>query len=201
VGEAHVKHVVFYNHRPPRTDTVKQFITQHEPQIIGVLNGWDRVRFRGTLRILSCVPGLFVWMLEQKVLLKEFAGFSKGLTDRLKQSIEAVARAAGRKIEYLASSSLSKEALVQELLRREKIEQGLVCVLSCVEPCRSFDIQRDPVTKHIDLASRLRKCLHWHLYFIHMSHSHSVVAAVHGACVREWSRVVVPVTGRSGHRL
>ncbi len=146
---------------------MKQFITQHEQQIIGVLNGWDRVRFRGTLRVLSCVPGLFVWLLEQQVLLKEFAGFSKGLTDRLKQSIEGVARAAGRKIEYLASSSLSKEALVQELLRREKIEQGLVCVLSCVEPCRSFDIQRDPVKKHIDLVSRLRKCLHWYLYFIH----------------------------------
>ena len=62
---------------------------------------------------------------------------------------------------------MSKEALVHELLRREKIEQGLVCVLSCVEPCRSFDIQRDPVKRHIDLVSQLRKCLHWYLDFIH----------------------------------
>ena len=133
---------------------MKQFITQHEQQIIGVLNGWDRVRFRGTLRILSCVKGLFVWMLEQKVLLKEFAGFSKDLIARLKRSVEGVASAAGRKIESLASSSLSKEALVQELLRREKIEQGLVCVLSCVEPCRSFDIQRAPVKKHSGSGNR-----------------------------------------------
>ena len=66
--------VVFNNHRLWRTDTVKQFLARHESQILGVLNGWDRVRFRGTLRVLSCVPGLFVWMLEQKVLLPEFAG-------------------------------------------------------------------------------------------------------------------------------
>ena len=70
---------------------MKQLNTQHEPQIIGVLKGWDRVRFRGTLRILSCVKGLFVWMLEQKVLLKEFAG----VFQRSDRSFEAIHRGGG----------------------------------------------------------------------------------------------------------
>jgi hypothetical protein len=144
-----------------------QFITKHRSQVVGVLSGWDRIRFRGTLRVLAVVRGLFSWLLEQGVLLKEFKGFALTLTERLKSSVEGVAAAGGRKIEYLASSALSKEALVQELLRREKIDQGLVCVFSCVEPCRSFDIHRDPVKKHIDLAPSLRKCLHWYLYFVH----------------------------------
>ncbi len=73
---------------------MKRLITQPEQQIIGVLKGWDRVRFRGTLRILSCVKGVLAWMLEQKVLFQEFAGFSKGLTDRWKRSVEGVASAA-----------------------------------------------------------------------------------------------------------
>lgn len=146
---------------------MNQFIRNHRSQVVGALSGWDRIRFRGTSRVLAVVPGLFSWLVEQGILLKQFKGFALGLTDRLKASVEGVAAAAGRKVQYLASSALSKEALVEELLRREKCERGLVCVFSCVEPCRSFDIQRDPVKKHIDLASSLRKCLHWYLYYVH----------------------------------
>ena len=143
------------------------FITKHQSQVVGVLSGFDRVRFRGTTRVLNTVRGLFSWLCEQGILLKDFAPFALGLTAQLKSSIEAVAAAGGRKIEYLASSALSKEALVAELLRREKIDHGLVCVLSCVEPCMTFGIRKDAVKKHIDLARSLRKCLHWYLYYLH----------------------------------
>lgn len=144
-----------------------QFIEKHQQQIVGVLSGWDRMRFRGTFRVLSVVPGLFTWLNEQHVLLKEFKGFAMALTDRLKLSIESVGAAVGRTIQYVASSTISKEALVQELIRRERIQDGLVCILSCVEPCYSFDVYRDANKKQIDLKSSLRKCLHWYLYFQH----------------------------------
>ena len=94
-----------------------QFIKNHRLQVLGTLSGWDRIRFRGTFRVLSAVPGLFTWLNGQDVLLKDFKKFAMELTDRLRASVEAVAAASGRKIEYLASSALSKEALVNELLR------------------------------------------------------------------------------------
>jgi hypothetical protein len=84
----------------------------------------------------------------------------------VKSSVLGVAEAAGRTVKYLASSSLSKEDLVRELLDREGISEGLVCVLSCVERCQSYDIYRNRETKHIDLVPALRKCLHWYLYFL-----------------------------------
>jgi hypothetical protein len=146
---------------------VDQFITKQRTQVRGVLSGWDRIRFRGTIRVLAAVPGLVTWLREAGVLFKEFAGFAEGLTDRLKASVEALAAAAGRKIEYLASTALSKEALVQELLRREKIERGVVAVYGVVEPCRSFTLVRDPEKKHLDLVKSLRKCLHWYIYVMH----------------------------------
>ena len=146
---------------------MEQFIKNHRAQVIGTLSGWDRIRFRGTLRVLSVVPGLFAWLNEQGIFLKDFKAFAMGLTAQLKASVEMVAQAAGRQIEYLASAALSKEALVRELLRRERIEQGLVCIYSCVDPCRSFELRRDPIKKQLDLASTLRKCLHWYLYFLH----------------------------------
>jgi hypothetical protein len=149
-----------------KDDAMKQFITKHEQSIVGVLSGWDRIRFRGTIRTLAVTKLLASWLWDRQVMLKHFTPFALELTTALKASIEGVAAAAGRTVQYLASSALSKEDLVRELLRREGIEEGLVCVLSCVEPCQTYDIHRNRETKHIDLVQRLRKCLHWYCYFL-----------------------------------
>lgn len=173
---------------------MQQFITKHQRDIIGVLSGWDRLRFRGTIRMLAYTSGLFGWLNDQGVLLKQFKTFSMGLTEALKQSVETVAAAAGKSVRYIASSSLSKEDLVRELLQREGLSEGVVCVLSCVEPCQSFEIQRNRQTKHIDLAPALRKCLHWYVYLLdpllglcHVRIQSWLPFAVH-VCVngREW---------------
>ncbi len=145
---------------------MRQFIKKYEQRINGTLSGFDRVRFRGTIRMLAYADGLAGWLNDRRVLLKQFKDFSLGFTETVKASVSKVAEAAGKPIRYLASSSLSKEDLVRELLRREGSTTGLVCVLSCVEPCRSFQIQRNPETRHIDLVSALRKCLHWYFYFL-----------------------------------
>jgi hypothetical protein len=147
---------------------MKEFIKKHQSMIVGHLSGFDRVRFRGTIPMLAAVPGVVAWL---KVCtgsgrLTGLKAFALDLTQRLKASVEQVATAAGRPVRYLASSALSKEDLVQELLARENISQGLVCVLSCVEPCRSFNIQRDRQKQQIELVPALRKCLHWYAYFI-----------------------------------
>src|ERR1700680_1079498 len=147
---------------------MNEFIKKHASMIVGHLSGFDRVRFRGTIPMLTAVPGVVA-------CLKDCTGsgrltgvkvFALNLTERLRASVEQVAPAARRPSRYLASSVLSKEDLVQELLARENISQGLVCVLSCVEPCRSFEIHRDRHKKWIDLVPALRKCLYWYLYFI-----------------------------------
>lgn len=143
-----------------------EFIRKHEPRILGTLSGWDRVRFRGTMRLLCAVRGLTSWLTDRQVRFSEFKQFSLDLTAQLKASVEQLAAAAGRPIQYVASCALSKEDLVQELLRRENISEGVVCILSCVEPCRSFQIMRDPQKNKVDFFPALRKCLHWYVYFV-----------------------------------
>jgi hypothetical protein len=117
--------LVCKSHQLQETDAVEQFIRKHSSQVVGVISGWDRIRFRGTLRVLAAVPGLFTWLREQRVLLKEFDRFALRQTAWLKASVEQVAASAKRTIEYVASSALSKEALVQELLRREGCHDGM----------------------------------------------------------------------------
>jgi hypothetical protein len=149
-----------------RNDAVNQFIAKHERCLVGVLSGWDRIRFRGTIRNLAVTKMMASWLMDRRVLLKHFKPFAEGLTATLKASVEQVAEAAGRTVKYLASSALSKEDLVQELIRREGLSEGLVCVLSCVEPCRSYHIYKNRETQHIELAQSFRKCLHWYCYFL-----------------------------------
>ena len=42
-----------------------------------------------------------------------------------------------------------------------------MCVLTCVEPCRSFEVYRDRDTKHLQLQPRIRKCLFLYHYLVH----------------------------------
>jgi hypothetical protein len=49
---------------------------------------------------------------------------------------------------------------------KDQITQGLICVLTCVEPCQSFSIRSDRQTKKLVLEHQRRKCLHVYFYFV-----------------------------------
>jgi hypothetical protein len=46
------------------------------------------------------------------------------------------------------------------------VDLGLVCVLSVVEPCRSFGVTPNRQTRRLEVVRRRRKCLHYYLYRI-----------------------------------
>lgn len=49
---------------------------------------------------------------------------------------------------------------------RDGLTEGLVCILSCVEPCWSFTVRRDRPTKRLRLVRGERKCLHLYFYYL-----------------------------------
>jgi hypothetical protein len=67
---------------------------------------------------------------------------------------------------YLSDPSTSKEDLARSVARRDRLEQGPVCLLSAVEPCWSFEVRRDRPTKKLVLEPRYRKCLHLYHYWL-----------------------------------
>jgi hypothetical protein len=70
-------------------------------------------------------------------------------------------------MKYLASAGESKEEVARGIAAREKIEEGLVCVLSCVAPCQTFEVYRNRETRKLELVSPIRKCLFFYHYWIH----------------------------------
>lgn len=146
---------------------MNRFTAKYADRLAGVLSGFDRLLFRGTLRRLSYVEGLKSYLWERKVLLKDFGAHAQAVTERVKQACEAVAHQAQVPIQYLASADTSKEEVARKIAQERGISQGPVCLLTCVEPFVGYDIYRNAATKKLELVSRYRKCLHYYWYEIH----------------------------------
>jgi len=155
---------IFTEHR---SHAVQSFLARHTSKIKGVLNGFDRIRFRGTLRWLSYTQGLMKWLSRRSVLLKSFKEYALSMTDEIREQTKRLAEAAQCPVIYLQSSSHSKEDLAQRIAASNGVREGLVCVLTCVEQCQTFTVGPSAQTKHLELRPHKGKCLHQYFYYLH----------------------------------
>lgn len=145
---------------------MKRFLERHSSRIIGTLSGIDRMLFRGSLRSIAHVSGLEIFLYSHQVLMKDFSSYVLKLSERLVEHAKELAHKAGRRYVYLPSSKESKEEMALQIAKAERITQGLIVVFACVEPCQSFDLRKDRATKHLQLVSKERKCLHLYFYYL-----------------------------------
>ena len=59
---------------------------------------------------------------------------------------------------------IKKEDLAKQIAERDHIEEGLICILSVLEPCRTFSFRTEKGKPFV--ASARRKCLFLYFYFI-----------------------------------
>jgi hypothetical protein len=145
---------------------MEQFLSRHQESIVGVLSGFDRMIFRGTLRAISYVNGMDIFLSVNKILLKDFSSFVQKQSARLKRHAEDYAARHGRPYLYVASASASKEQIAKGIMQRDGITKGLICVLACVEPCHAYAIRKDKTAKKLELISTRRQCLHFYFYLV-----------------------------------
>ena len=77
------------------------------------------------------------------------------------------------------SSKLRKEDAARKIAERDGIVEGLVCVFSALEPCRTFSLRF--TTGQPCVQSAKRKCLHLYYYFIDRDHlwAHHICITLH----------------------
>jgi hypothetical protein len=144
-----------------------EFIAKHQEKIAGTLSGFDRLVFRGHLRSLGNPGGMMSYLWTNQVLLKNFGDHVEKVTERLKEASLAEAGACGRPVQYLNSSHMDKETIARNILAQDGVRSGLVCVLSCLEPCWKFQIHRNRLRKKLELQMRPGKCLFLYHYQVH----------------------------------
>jgi hypothetical protein len=145
---------------------MEHFLERHKERIEGVISGFDRILFRGTLRSISDRHGAERWLWYQGVLLTGFGPFAEKLSTRLKKHAEEIAQEHHRPFIYVESPKQSKQEIVRQIMTKDKIEQGLICVLSCVEPCRAFQLEKIRCDKMLALKAKTRQCLHLYFYYV-----------------------------------
>lgn len=146
---------------------MKAFLSKFRSRVMGVLSGFDRLVLRGVIRGIMDARGMAGFLYGKRVLLKDFGPYVEKTTqDVIEQSL-ASARALGREVRYLESSRLRKEEVAREIAARDNIQEGLICVLACVEPCRTYRIFRNRETQRLELQLRDSKCKHLYHYFQH----------------------------------
>jgi hypothetical protein len=115
--------------------------------------------FRGHLRSIGHPQGMMSYLWTNQVYLKNFGDHVEKVTQRVKEASLAAAKAGRRPVKYLNSSQLDKETIARNILAQDGVRNGLVCVLSCIEPCWKFEIHRNRMTKKLELKLGPNNCL------------------------------------------
>src|SRR5438876_476017 len=150
-----------------RGNAMNKFIEKLGKQVEGVLAGFDRLVFRGTLRRIVYDAGMKSYLWQNQVLLKDFGKHVERTSQQLKAASLTAAQQAGRPVRYLPSSQVSKEQIAREIAAKDQVRQGTVCVLTSVEPCWSFEVGPNRETKQLELTGKPRKCLFLYHYWMH----------------------------------
>jgi hypothetical protein len=147
---------------------VKSFVPKALTGLVfGVLNGFDRLMFRGHVRELAYPGGMNRYCNFNDLRLTAFGTHAQRLTKHLIEASEAQAQRLGRPIEYLRSPKLRKEDRARAIAGRDGVSEGLIAVFRCVEPCWSLSLCGNRATKKLEFHWEQRKCLHLYHYYQH----------------------------------
>jgi len=141
------------------------FIEKHSKHIIGILSGWDRLVFRGTVRLIAHVAGMYSYLRARHILLKDFKAHAKQQTATLIQASLAKAQEQKRPNLYLPSARTNKEQVALEIAARDDVQEGLICILRTIEPCVTYELHRNRQAKRLELRRIPSKCLHLYHYW------------------------------------
>ena len=146
---------------------MKRFIQRFADRVTGVLNGFDRLVIRGSLKGIVHTAGMLRFLWENHVYLKDFGEYAHSVTEQVKSASCQKANELNRTILYLESSNSNKEETARKILSEDAIQEGLIGILSCVEFSNSFDVHRNRTAKQLQLVRKGRKCLHLYHYSLH----------------------------------
>lgn len=146
---------------------MQQFIAKFQDQIEGSLCGFDRLVLSGTLQRLSHAQGMDLYLNLNRIPLKNFGQHAEQTTAKLKQAVLQRVEAQQRPTRHLPSSRTNKEELARAIASQDGITSGLICALTCVEPCWTFRTEYNPHSGRVELRRKPRQCLFIYEYGIH----------------------------------
>lgn len=144
------------------------FLAKFRDVIKGIITGFDRIVFKGSILPLSHAEGAMSFCQSHGIRNKDFKRWAIGQTEQVVQCAEQYARKhTGRGIEAIASSKIRKEELAHRRQREMGLQSGVIGVWSATEMCRSYRAQYSAEAGHPLLRNEPMKCKHLYFYLDH----------------------------------
>jgi hypothetical protein len=144
---------------------MKKFMQMYAKNICGAISGWDRLRFRGTIRWLANTSGINSYLATRGILLKDFGKWAESITAQIRSRCAQQAEVLDIPMSYLPSASIDKEARSRQIMAGRKVETGPICMFSALEPCSSPLLKGNRTSKMLELRMAPRKCVWIYQYW------------------------------------
>jgi len=135
-------------------------------KIKGVIEGFDRIVFKGMIRPIMHPAGMASFLMSRGVLNKDFKGYVIEKSQAIMNMAEEISKSGCNcGVKYIPSLNTRKEALAHERQKECGAKEGLIGVWSCLESCHTFKSTFDAAQPYPSLRSERGKCRHLYFYF------------------------------------
>lgn len=177
---------------------------KYNGKIKGVIEGFDRIVFKGILRPICFALGMQSFLGRNNVLNKEYKNWVMDKSAIIIQDAEKLARReTGTNIQYLNSCHIRKEELAHKQQMDLGKNTGLIGVWSCLESSNTFKAAFDEAAGFSQLRPEKSRCKHLYFYYDHEEYGfmsirlqtwapYEIQIALNG---REWLRRMLDRSG------
>ena len=137
----------------------------------GVLSGFDRIVFKGSIRPLMYEESVVGFLRRRKILNKDYKSWMRVQSNRIAEDAESlVHEECGGKVEPILYSKTKKEGLARRRQEALSLTEGLIGIWSATELCNSYRAffakgQSRPVIRR-----NKTKCKHLYYYLDHQDY-------------------------------
>lgn len=144
------------------------FVAKFRDIIKGVITGFDRIVFKGSILPLAHAAGAMSFCQSHRIRNKDFKRWAIEQTGQMVESAEQYAQShIGRGIKPIFSSKVRKEDVAHARQQEMRIASGLIGVWSATESCWSYRAQYSAQAGHPLLRKEPMKCKHLYFYYDH----------------------------------
>ena len=142
--------------------------TKYGSKIKGILEGFDRIVFKGMLRSLCYTAGMQIFLSRNKILNKDYKEWISAKSAAIVADAEEYTKSQCKTdIHYLPSCHIRKEAAAHDEQNKSGVQSGLIGTFSCVESCNTFKAVFDREAGFPQLRPEVSRCKHLYFYYDH----------------------------------
>jgi hypothetical protein len=139
----------------------KRFLAKFGTYMVAILSCFDRVIFKGYLPFGNDAHLNHYVDHVLKMKRKDFLPWLEQHSDRLVEHGKATAKQFGRPFEF-RQGRFKKEKFIQDLIRQDKLDIGLVAVLCVMETCRSVKLEYGKGKPRLYFTRRPQRVLYYY---------------------------------------